>query len=144
VLAFIPIVAIVGGLLIAALGIHHSFKMRELRHRERLAMIERGLMPPPEVDPEGFEHLVPPTPRTAKHRSAGVLLLGIGFGLMLIIGFSGEDPASAFGVGGAIMALGGAFLANSLLAARDERTSQPLSSSSARNTTLPPLPPAAS
>ena len=29
--------------------------MRELEVRERIAMIERGLVPPPEVDPRGFD-----------------------------------------------------------------------------------------
>ena len=30
-------------------------RMRELRIRERIAMIEKGLVPPPEVDPAGFD-----------------------------------------------------------------------------------------
>ena len=30
-------------------------KIREMEHRERLAMIERGLMPSPETDPMRFE-----------------------------------------------------------------------------------------
>jgi len=30
-------------------------RVRELEVRERIAMIERGLVPPPEVDPRGFD-----------------------------------------------------------------------------------------
>jgi len=147
VLAFIPIVAIVGGLGLAVLGVRHRYKIRELQHRERLAMIERGLTPPPEVDPERFEQLLASSagsPRAGKHRSAGVLLIGVGFGLMLIIGFASGEPGVAFGIGGGLMALGGAFLANSMLAARDQRMSPPPASSSERNSALPPVPPASS
>jgi hypothetical protein len=125
--AFIPIVAIVGGLGIAALAVHHKYKMRELQHRERLAMIERGLTPPPELDPERFEQMLslPAGSRSAKHRSAGVILIGLGLALMLIIGFTSDEPREAFGVGGAVMALGAAFVANSILTARDQRMSAP-------------------
>ena len=30
-------------------------RVRELEVRERIALIERGLVPPPEVDPRGFD-----------------------------------------------------------------------------------------
>ena len=30
-------------------------RVRELEIRERIAMIERGMVPPPEADPAGFE-----------------------------------------------------------------------------------------
>ena len=32
--------------------------VREMEHRERLAMIQRGLLPAPESDPLGFEEAV--------------------------------------------------------------------------------------
>ena len=34
-------------------------RVRELEVRERIAMIERGLVPPPEVDPRGFDRVTP-------------------------------------------------------------------------------------
>ena len=49
-----------------------------------------------------------------RHRRAGVTLMGIGFGLMVLIGFAGESPSSAVGVGGFVVILGLAFFINSL------------------------------
>src|SRR5512143_2088887 len=41
----IPIVAIIGGFVLAGLGIYSGIRRREFEHRERLAMIEKGLAP---------------------------------------------------------------------------------------------------
>ena len=65
--------------------------------RERIAMIERGLVPPPEVDPRGFDRAMSRYDRYAsappgRHRRAGVTLMGVGFGLMVLIGVAGESP----------------------------------------------------
>ena len=54
-------------------------------------MIERGLVPPPEVDPRGFDRAMDRYRRatasgSGRHRRAGVTLMGVGFGLMVLIG----------------------------------------------------------
>ena len=51
----IPIVAIVGAFVYAIIQTLAKSRVRELEVRERIAMIERGLVPPPEVDPRGFD-----------------------------------------------------------------------------------------
>ena len=51
----IPIVAIVGSFLYVIIKTLAHSRVRELEIRERIAMIERGLVPPPEVDPKGFD-----------------------------------------------------------------------------------------
>ena len=61
-----------------------------------------------------------------RHRSAGVTLMGVGFGLMVLIAFAGESPSSALGVGGFLVVIGLAFFLNSLFDNRSD---------------LPPLPP---
>ncbi len=111
----IPITAIIGGFAIVLFNIYQRGRMRELRYRERMAMIERGMAPPSELATGGTEgpHGVDYRLRRGRHGSAGVMLIGIGFGLMLIIGFAGREPGSAVGVGGAIVVLGVAFLVNS-------------------------------
>ncbi len=94
-------------------------RVRELEVRERIAMIERGLVPPPEVDPRGFDRAMDRYDRyryraPGRHRRAGVTLMGIGFGLMLLIGVAGDSMSSGIGVGGFLVIMGLAFFINSL------------------------------
>ena len=51
----IPIVAIAAWALLRIVSTVMQSRVRELEVRERIAMIEKGLVPPPEVDPNGFE-----------------------------------------------------------------------------------------
>jgi hypothetical protein len=133
----IPIACIVGAFAYAIVRSVSYARVRELEVRERIAMIERGLVPPPEKDPNGFEramnrydrvrdlyndrdwdHLGRRSP--ARYRSAGITLIGVGFGLMLLIGVAGGNPSSGVGVGGFLVILGLAFLLNSLFRAQFE------------------------
>ena len=128
----LPLVALIGGLIIGGMALQHRAKLRELAYRERIAMIERGLVPPPETDPAGFSRAVgdsgggrfdipaAPGERVMRHRTAGVALLAIGLGVLMIISFAGENPGAGIGVGGAIMVIGAAGLANSYIIAQDE------------------------
>jgi hypothetical protein len=111
------------GLMIAAMFNRRRF--RELEHRERLAMIERGLIPPPERNPAAFESAAGlkshPEPAASGYRTAGVMMIGIGLGLMMLIAFAAGEPAVGFGVGGGFATLGAASLLNySLISRRDE------------------------
>lgn len=47
----IPIVAIIGGFAVAITGILQKSKIRQLEYQERIAMIQRGMVPPPETHP---------------------------------------------------------------------------------------------
>jgi hypothetical protein len=94
-------------------------RLRELEIRERIAMIERGLVPPPEVDPRGFDRAMDRYERLryrspGRHRRAGVTLMGVGFGLVLLIGVAGGSMESGIGVGGFLVIIGFAFFINSL------------------------------
>jgi hypothetical protein len=51
----IPVVAILAGCAMAIAKTMAAARVRELEIRERIALIERGLVPPPEVDPSGFD-----------------------------------------------------------------------------------------
>jgi len=127
----IPIVSIVGGFTYVIVLSMQKARLRELEIRERIAMIEKGLMPPPEVDPRGFDgamdrfdravqirNRLPIGTIAARHRSAGIVLMGIGLGLIVLIGFSGA-PEEGFAVGGFVGVLGLAFLINSIFERRD-------------------------
>ena len=110
-------------------------RVRELEVRERIAMIERGLVPPPEKDPQGFDRAMSrydrlrdhdddddwyPRRRTpGRYRSAGVTLMGVGFGLMLMIGVAGGAMEAGIGVGGFLVVMGLAFVVNSWLSQSD-------------------------
>ena len=143
----IPIVAIIGGITSAIVATVMRARVRELEIRERIAMIEKGLVPPPEVDPRGFERAlarserVQWTSQAGRHRRAGITLLGVGFGLMMLIGVAGGSPQGGIGVGGFLVILGIAFFINSLFELRQEPAAnrgQSRPPSGSRDDSLPP------
>lgn len=126
----IPIVAIVGAFAVAIVQSMHRARVRELEIRERIAMIEKGLVPPPEVDPRGFDRAMGRydrlqwTTSAGRHRRAGIVLMGIGLGLMVLIG-SVDSARDGVGVGGFLCILGLAFLINSLFELRQPPPAPP-------------------
>lgn len=118
----IPVTAILGGIAVVIVSIISKARLRELEIKERIAMIERGMVPAPESDPRGFDRAMTRMEAlnrlrgtaSARHRRAGITLMGIGFGLMVLIGFAGENQRAAVGVGGFIVILGLAFFVNAL------------------------------
>jgi len=107
----VPIVAIVGGLCIGAYSMHLKARSHEMAHRERLAMIEKGLVPTPEQDPERFDRLT--GGKTDWHergavraRQSGIMLMGVGVGLAILIGLTSGVPAVGLGVGGFVFMVG--------------------------------------
>jgi hypothetical protein len=140
----LPLTAILGAFAFIIVLTLSRARIRELQIRERIAMIERGLMPPPEVDPRGFDYAMSKLDSRdarrearryaremrrrdfrrggGRHRRAGVTLMGVGFGLMVLIGVAGDSPQNAIGVGGFLVVMGLAFFVNSLI---DTGTDQP-------------------
>ena len=116
----IPIVAIVGGLIVAAINSISRGRVRELEIRERIALIERGMVPPPETDPNGFERQMHVVERVqhrhsgSRFRTGGIILMSVGFGLMLLISSTGA-VSEGIGVGGFLVILGFGLLVNSFL-----------------------------
>jgi hypothetical protein len=119
----IPVTAIVGAFVYVIVKTLAHARVRELEIRERIAMIERGLVPAPEVDPRGFERAMSrleyrehrATYAGARHRRAGVTLIGVGFGLMVLIAFTSGEESVALGVGGFLVVVGLAFFVNSYI-----------------------------
>jgi hypothetical protein len=107
-------VFVVGGAVIIVMAMHQRSKRLEMEHRERLAMIERGMLPSPENDPQQFEASLN-RPAVSRYTTLGIAIVGVGVGLMLLIGVAGGAPEAGVGVGGAIAVLGGAFIANGYL-----------------------------
>lgn len=128
VLLTVFVLFVVAGLILLLMAMHNRRYMRELAHRERMAMIERGLVPSPESDPAEFEAATglatPPPPPTLpkrgdRFRTVGVAMIGLGLGLAFLIGMTGGDPEVGLGVGGAWVALGAASLLNYFLIRRE-------------------------
>jgi hypothetical protein len=97
----IPVIAIVGGLTIAGLAIHHKARLKELAYRERIAMIEKGLVPSPETDPEKFDRAwesiagrwADPAVLAERHRAANIITIGVGLAVMVLLYFvTGGSP----------------------------------------------------
>jgi hypothetical protein len=126
----VPIIAIVGWFAYSIVRAITSARVRELEVRERIAMIERGLVPPPEKDPGGFDRAMRRYDEVrdradyrrapGRYRSLGITLIGIGFGLMLMIGVAGDSPEAGIGVGGFLVVIGLAFVVNGMIGARYE------------------------
>ena len=141
----IPITAMLGAFIYLIVRTLLRARVRELEIRERIAMIERGLVPSPEADPTGFERAMARHDRASvlrrapsRSRGAGVVIMGLGLALVMLIGFAGGEPGVAVGVGGALVILGLAFFLNSLM------SSEPDAQLPERFAPPPPPPPGAS
>src|SRR5436190_5979741 len=149
---WIAITAIVAAFIYAIVQTIMKSRVRQLEIRERIAMVERGLVPPPEVDPRGFDRAMDRheqrydrqsrryASRPLRHRRSGVTVMGLGMGLLVLIAFAGGEPNVAIGVGGAITVLGLAFFINGMLGSSDDL---PPSFGSRYPTPPPPSAPAA-
>lgn len=126
---------ILGGVIVIIMAMHQRTKKIEMQHRERMAMIERGLAPSPETDPAQVEAY---QVRRAMSRftSLGIAIVGVGLSLMLLIGVAGGAPDAGVGVGGAVVVLGAAFIVNGYLRSGSEALPP-----APRSGTGPPHPP---
>ena len=90
----IPIVAVVGGMAIAIVGVITKGKEEELRHKERIIAMEKGI-PVPEMAP-------PPSrrekPRYLAIRAWGLVLTLIGVALVIAIGTASEPRNGVWGL----------------------------------------------
>ena len=109
----IPVVAIVAWAAIVLLKIYQGMRRRELVHRERLAMIERGLVPPPETDPQRFERAMgfhPGLDRPGHGIRPGLILIAIGVGVGVLISLTSGNFGAGIGVGTLLVLIGIALL----------------------------------
>ena len=119
-----------GGIGLIAVVLRGRQRLQELAVQERIAMIERGMVPSPEKDPAGFDRLM-----TARHsqsrvavrfQSAGVMIMGLGAALGFLLSFVTRMPGLGLGIGGALFVIGlTASLNGILLASNPGRTDPP-------------------
>ena len=139
------VVFIMAGVVLLITAMNNRRRLLEVAHRERLMMIERGLVPAPEVNPAAFESAtglgVRRTSSGERYRTAGVIMIGLGLSMMVLLSFAAGTPSIGLGVGGAWAILGGACLLNYLLMSRrdfDSYGSGGRWQSSSGNTPAPP------
>jgi hypothetical protein len=115
----IPIVAIIGGITAGIVSVLAKSRVRELEIRERIAMIERGMVPAPEADPNGFERRMHAVERVQhgnaapRFRAGGIMVMSVGFGLMMLFWFL-DEPRVGMGIGGFLVIIGFGLFVNSL------------------------------
>jgi hypothetical protein len=108
---------------------HLAGRSREHLHRERLAMIEKGLVPSPESDPQQFERMMDwhPSrtfePRARNSRRTGIIVLAVGLGLS-VQGYFGRGNAGAT-AGVLLIFIGLAFLAVAMFEAQPPHDQPP-------------------
>jgi hypothetical protein len=106
----IPILAVIGGIALAIVGIITKSREEELKHKERIVAMEKGLPVPEMPKEERRTHF-------SRHRTWGLVLTFLGLALIAQRLFSGNETA---GTGGIIVAaIGIAFLCASWLDRRD-------------------------
>ncbi|MEO7134216.1 MAG: hypothetical protein ABI024_08345 [Vicinamibacterales bacterium] len=131
--ALVFVVGMFTGVLIIFMGLRQRSQQLEMRHRERMAMIERGQIPL--AEPSGTalytQRLDAGAARSSRSLSLGVIVVGLGLAMMTIISIAGDSAEVGIGVGGAVAILGAAFIVRSLVVSGSGSTSPP----------VPPVPP---
>jgi len=138
--ALVFTIGMFAGVFIIFLGMRQRSHQLEMIHRERMAMIERGQVPPGPVvgNPLSSSSYAPGLRSRAgssgtRSMTLGVVIVAVGLGLMTVISIAGEAPQAGLGIGGAIAIIGIAFLVIGMINRNTQDESQGLHS--------PPPPP---
>ena len=115
--AMVFIVGMFAGVFIIFLGLRQRSQQLEMRHRERMAMIERGQIPLDEPSsPQGRRVMAARRDAgSSRSLSFGIIVIGLGLALMTIISIAGDSVEIGVGIGGAIAILGAAFIVRSIV-----------------------------
>jgi hypothetical protein len=117
---------IIAAVVVIGMGIQSRRQIREMEHRERLAMIERGLTPAIDLD-SAAEERSPSNEDAARHarvlrwRTAGIMMIGLGLAEFFLVTFT-VNAEIGIGVGGALAVIGAAFFANAMMLQKSART----------------------
>jgi len=113
------------GVFVIMMAMRQRSQQLEMQHRERMAMIERGLVP---IDPARIAHRLSSGGRSdsaARSMSLGIIVIAVGLGLMTIVSIAGGSPQAGVGVGGAIVILASPLSPTALSAGAPSRTPLP-------------------
>jgi hypothetical protein len=99
----------IAGVLVIFMAIRQRSQFLEMQHRERMAMIERGMTPGLGAG-RGLARSGAAAPR---FMTLGIITVALGLGLMSIISIAAGEPEVGVGIGGAIVIVGIALITNS-------------------------------
>jgi hypothetical protein len=123
--AMVFILGMFSGVFIIFLGLRQRSQQLEMRHRERMAMIERGQIPLDETpSAPGRRMAARASAGSARSLSFGIVVIGLGLALMTIISIAGDSPEIGVGIGGAIAILGAAFIVRSVVVRPESASTQ--------------------
>jgi len=88
----IPIIAILGGFTVAVVAIIMKGKEEELRRKERIIAMDKGLPLPPDQEP-----VCPGSPGYVRKRAWGLVLTFIGIALIVSMAVTTEGRHAAWG-----------------------------------------------
>jgi len=134
---------IFAGVAVLWMAMSNRRALREMEHRERIALIQAGIVPAPEADPLAFETQFEPSSslsRKDRWRTAGTLTVGLGMALLVLLSFTGNGDIG-FAVGGAFVVLGLSFLLNGTLLSPTPTAVRPMVRRTSTGTPTPPNPP---
>ena len=111
---------IAGGVFIIVNAMKYRAKILEMAHRERLAMIERGLKP---AGGPLSRTCRPDRPKARSSRmlSGGIVVVGLGWRLRWSSASPRASPRSPSAIGGAIAILGAAFIVTAYVTQREPK-----------------------
>lgn len=110
--ALVFVTTIVAGVFLILMAMRQRSQQLEMLHRERMAMIERGLNPA-QAAIEAPSWRGRGSAPASRSLSLGIVVVALGLSLMTIISIAGDSPETGVGVGGAIAIIGAAFIINS-------------------------------
>lgn len=114
--ATVFVLAMFSGVFIVFLGLRQRSQQLEMRHRERMAMIDRGQIPLDDAPAQsGPRHVGRPGAASSRSLSVGIIIVGLGIAIMTIISIAAGTPEVGVGVGGAIAVIGAAFIVRSVV-----------------------------
>lgn len=103
---------VLSGVFIVVMGLRQRSQQLEMRHKERMAMIERGMTP---VAESVAEMGGPVSGGSSRFMTLGILIVAFGLGLATVVSVAAEAPEAGLGIGGGIAILGAAFIVNSMV-----------------------------
>lgn len=121
--AVVFVLVVLSGVSIVIMGLRQRSHQLEMQHRERMAMIERGMVPSPETAATGGHRLSGAS--GSRSLSLGIVIVAAGLGLMTLIGVAFGEAEVGVGIGGAIAILGAAFIVKALVVRPALTSSEP-------------------
>jgi hypothetical protein len=113
--AMVFLMGMVAGVIVILMAMRQRSHQLEMQHRERMAMIERGLTPLAETSGQRLIHARTRGTGSSRSMTLGIVVVAVGLALMSIVSIAAGTPEVGVGIGGAIMIVGAAFIVNSIV-----------------------------